>query len=211
MNTTNRLILLTGLFFIMFTGIVPSVAHELTEVGKNELTITGTVRDRETRKKLVNVTVALAGSSIATVTNAEGVFSLKIPYTQSATHLDLSHIGYQNTRFSATAPDGSNDLTASIWMTPAAQQLDEVVVYGGDARRIVEEALKKIPVNYPSADNMMSSFYRETIQKGQRYISISEAMITQPALRWWMWSVRIIRNASSPDVKPSNLNRYFMM
>ena len=45
MNTANRLILWSGLFFIMFTG---------------------TVRDRETRKKLVNVTVALAGSSIAT-------------------------------------------------------------------------------------------------------------------------------------------------
>ena len=82
MNTANRLILWSGLIVLLFTAIVPAVAHELTEVGKNELTITGTVRDRETRKKLVNVTVALAGSSIATFTNAEGVFSLKIPYTQ---------------------------------------------------------------------------------------------------------------------------------
>ena len=66
MNTANRLILWSGLIVLLFTAIVPAVAHELTEVGKNELTITGTVRDRETRKKLVNVTVALAGSSIAT-------------------------------------------------------------------------------------------------------------------------------------------------
>lgn len=66
MNTANRLILWSGLIVLLFTAIVPAVAHELTEVGNNELTITGTVRDRETRKKLVNVTVALAGSSIAT-------------------------------------------------------------------------------------------------------------------------------------------------
>lgn len=91
--------------------------------------------------------------------------------------MELSHIGYQNTRFSATAPEGSADLTATIWMTPVARQLDEVVIYGGDARRIVEEALKKIPANYPSAENMMSAFYRETVQKGQRYIGISEAMM----------------------------------
>lgn len=62
-------------------------------------------------------------------------------------------------------------------MTPVARQLDEVVIYGGDARRIVEEALKKISANYPSAESMMSAFYRETVQKGRRYIGISEAMM----------------------------------
>lgn len=161
------------MFILECTTIVPAVAQESTEAGKTELTVTGTVRDRETRKKLENVTVALAGTSIGTVTNAEGIFSLKIPNLQSAPQLELSHIGYQNTRFSATAPEGSADLTATIWMTPVARQLDEVVIYGGDARCIVEEALKK----NPSAENMMSAFYRETVQKGQRYIGISEAMM----------------------------------
>ena len=164
---------MSGMFILECTTIVPAVAQESTEAGKTELTVTGTVRDRETRKKLENVTVALAGTSIGTVTNAEGIFSLKIPNLQSAPQLELSHIGYQNTRFSATAPEGSADLTATIWMTPVARQLDEVVIYGGDARCIVEEALKK----NPSAENMMSAFYRETVQKGQRYIGISEAMM----------------------------------
>ena len=161
------------MFILECTTIVPAVAQESTEAGKTELTVTGTVRDRETRKKLENVTVALAGTSIGTVTNAEGIFSLKIPNLQSAPQLELSHIGYQNTRFSATAPEGSADLTATIWMTPVARQLDEVVIYGGDARCIVEEALKK----NPSAENMMSAFYRETVQKRRRYISVSEAVM----------------------------------
>lgn len=177
MKAMYKLIIVWGLFIIECAAIVPAVAQEPTETGKTELTVTGTVRDRETRKKLENVTVALAGTSIGTVTNAEGVFSLKIPDSQSAPRLELSHIGYQNTRFSATAPEGSSDLTATIWMTPVVRQLDEVVIYGGDARRIVEEALKKIPANYPSAESMMSAFYRETVQKGQRYIGISEAMM----------------------------------
>lgn len=152
---------MSGMFILECTTIVPAVAQESTEAGKTELTVTGTVRDRETRKKLENVTVALAGTSIGTVTNAEGIFSLKIPNLQSAPQLELSHIGYQNTRFSATAPEGSADLTATIWMTPVARQLDEVVIYGGDARCIVEEALKK----NPSAENMMSAFYRETAER----------------------------------------------
>lgn len=177
MKAVYKFIIMSGLFILGCTTIVPAVAQEPTEARETELTVTGTVRDRETRKKLENVTVAVAGTSIGTVTNAEGIFSLKIPDLQFASQLELSHIGYQNTQLSATASEGSADLTATIWMTPVARQLDEVVIYGGDARRIVEEALKKIPANYPSAENMMSAFYRETVQKGQRDIGISEAMM----------------------------------
>lgn len=177
MKSKSHLITMLWLFILGCTAIVPTVAQEPTDAGKHELTVTGTVRDRETRKKLENVTVALAGTSIGTVTNAEGVFSLKIPRQRTVPQLELSHIGYLNTRFSATAPDDAASLDATIWMTPVARQLDEVVIYGGDARRIVEEALKKIPANYPSAESMMSAFYRETVQKGQRYIGISEAMM----------------------------------
>lgn len=177
MKAVYKFIIMSGLFILGCTAIVPAMAQEPTEAGKTELIVTGTVRDRETRKKLENVTVALAGTSIGTVTNAEGAFSLKIPPQKTAPQLELSHIGYLNTRFSATAPDDAANLDATIWMTPVARQLDEVVIYGGDARRIVEEALKKIPANYPSAESMMSAFYRETVQKGQRYIGISEAMM----------------------------------
>lgn len=177
MKSKSHLITMLWLFILGCTAIVPAVAQEPTDAGKHELTVTGTVRDRETRKKLENVTVALTGTSIGTVTNAEGVFSLKIPRQRTIPQLELSHIGYLNTRFSATAPDDAATLDATIWMTPVARQLDEVVIYGGDARRIVEEALKKIPANYPSAESMMSAFYRETVQKGQRYIGISEAMM----------------------------------
>ena len=177
MKSICKFITMLGLLILECAAGFPVMAQEIAKTGKAELTVTGTVRDRETRKKLENVTVTLVGTSIGTVTNAEGVFSLKIPDLQSAPQLELSHIGYQNTRFSATAPDNVIDLNATIWMTPFARQLDEVVIYGGDARRIVEEALKKIPANYPSAESMMSAFYRETVQKGQRYISISEAMM----------------------------------
>lgn len=66
---------------------------------------------------------------------------------------------------------------ATILMIPIALQLNEVVAYGNSARRIVEEALERIPKNYPSGESMTSAFYRETVQKGHRYISISEAML----------------------------------
>ena len=165
------------LFIVGYSATFTAVAQEPVEAMKTEFTVSGVVRDKESRKKLENVAVSLVGTPIGTVTNAEGVFSLKIPHMDTIPQLELSHIGYMNARFSASAPEGSNDMHATILMIPIALQLNEVVAYGNSARRIVEEALERIPKNYPSGESMTSAFYRETVQKGHRYISISEAML----------------------------------
>ena len=165
------------LFIVGYSATFTAVAQEPVEAMKTEFTVSGVVRDKESRKKLENVAVSLVGTPIGTVTNAEGVFSLKIPHMDTIPQLELSHIGYMNARFSASAPEGSNNMYATILMIPIALQLNEVVAYGNSARRIVEEALERIPKNYPSDESMTSAFYRETVQKGHRYISISEAML----------------------------------
>ena len=165
------------LFIVGYSATFTAVAQEPVEAMKTEFTVSGVVRDKESRKKLENVAVGLVGTPIGTVTNAEGVFSLKIPHMDTIPQLELSHIGYMNARFSASAPEGSNNMHATILMIPIALQLNEVVAYGNSARSIVEEALERIPKNYPSGESMTSAFYRETVQKGHRYISISEAML----------------------------------
>lgn len=165
------------LFIVGYSATFTAVAQEPVEAMKTEFTVSGVVRDKESRKKLENVAVSLVGTPIGTVTNAEGVFSLKIPHMDTIPQLELSHIGYMNARFSASAPEGSNNMHATILMIPIALQLNEVVAYGNSARRIVEEALERIPKNYQSGESMTSAFYRETVQKGHRYISISEAML----------------------------------
>ena len=165
------------LFIVGYSATFTAVAQEPVEAMKTEFTVSGVVRDKESRKKLENVAVSLVGTPIGTVTNAEGVFLLKIPHMDTIPQLELSHIGYMNARFSASAPEGSNNMHATILMIPIALQLNEVVAYGNTARRIVEEAMERIPKNYPSDESMTSAFYRETVQKGHRYISISEAML----------------------------------
>ncbi len=136
-----------------------------------DVVVRGVVRDRVTKEELENVTVVLVGSPVGTVTNADGVFSLKVPAGTDLMELDFSHVGYINERFPV-----SETADAVITMFPVERVLDEAVVFG-DARGIVEEALRRIPRNYSLSDNMLSAFYRETIQKNSRYIGISEAMM----------------------------------
>lgn len=138
------------------------------------LIVTGVVKDKQSKKPLENVNVSLFGSHIGTVTNADGLFTLKIRKEDTAPVLELSHIGYRNVRVS---PEENRKSEIVVWMVPQASLLHEIVVFGNNPRAVVEEAIKKIPVNYSTKDDLLTGFYRETVQKGRRYISISEAVI----------------------------------
>lgn len=202
MRALYKYFVLLGILLLGSAVVIPSRAQEADfDLDNSGITITGTVRDRETRKRMENVTVTLVGTSIGTVTNADGVFSLKISGALTSRNLEFSHIGYQNTsmlipansEITAFSSDSNPNSTSStkqtdtqifsanhtvtIWMTPTARQLDEALIFGADARQLVEEALRNIPENYPRTNNQLQSFYRETVQKGQRYISVSEAMM----------------------------------
>ena len=143
------------------------------------LTITGMVKDKENNKKLENVNISISGSNVATVTNADGQFSLKVKTSEIVKDLEVSHIGYQNMHVSLENMSSRHENTPDliVWMTPHTNLLNEVVVYANNPRFIIEEAIKKIPVNYSSKNNLLTGFYRETVQKGRRYISLSEAVV----------------------------------
>lgn len=139
------------------------------------LLVTGIVKDKESRKALVNVNIAVQGSNVGTVTNADGVFSLKVSQEELSRGVVVSHLGYQNTLVSAEALTKSQK-RLTIWLTPTVLTLEMVNVYGGDPLALVEQAIRRVPQNYAPNDHLFSAFYRETIQKRNRYIGISEAV-----------------------------------
>ena len=156
----------------LFAGITPLQAQD---AAVNDLIITGVVKNKDNRKKLENVNVSVIGTNIGTVTNADGAFSLKVTEAEAFRGLEVSHIGYLNTHLSLEEVGKTEAMI--VWMVPAPNLLNEVIVFGNNPRTIVEEAIKKIPVNYAAVDNMLTAFYRETVQKRRRYISLSEAVM----------------------------------
>lgn len=140
------------------------------------VTISGIVKDAHTKKSLANVSVHVVGNGVGTVTNGDGAFSLKIDREDLHRDILLSCLGYANKRLSCKDLDGSHD-RVTIYLTPTARSLGDVTVYGGDAKDIVTEAMRRIDSNYPLHPNMLNMFYRETIMKGNRYIGISEGVM----------------------------------
>lgn len=142
------------------------------------VTISGKVRNSKNKRTIENVSLSVPGTNIATVTNADGGFSLKVPAEATARGIKAEQIGFQSRLIRWEEIKGNTrNLNILLEPTGKVKVLKEVVVLGGDPKKIVEQALMKIPENYSDKDNLFSGFYRETVQKGSRFISISEAMV----------------------------------
>lgn len=138
------------------------------------ITLSGIVKDKKSKKSLEYVNISIPGSTTGTVTNADGEFSFKVKDSIHAKEVEISHLGYFNSKIELNGKDVEEQ---TVWLTPYTNMLDEVIIHARDPRYLVEEAIKKIPANYSSKHSLLTGFYRETAQKGRRYINISEAVI----------------------------------
>ena len=154
--------------FLLLAFIVQANAQNDTDY----ITVSGEVRDAETKKKLEYVSVSVLDSKISTVTNTDGTFSIKVAKSLGAEALIFSHLGYTSQRLSIDNSDLSN---IAILLVPSTFNIEEVSV-GSEALEIVTKAISKIKDNYSSGANMLTGFYRETIKKRNSYINISEAI-----------------------------------
>ena len=138
------------------------------------ITVSGVVKDKQTRKKLEYVNISIPGTNVGTITNNDGEFSIKVKNGLHARQVEVSHIGYLN----GLIPVNDKDiLECTVLLEPNMNTLSEVIIRAGDPRYIVEEAIEKVNKNYIATGSMLTGFYRETAQKGRRYINISEAVI----------------------------------
>jgi len=136
------------------------------------LTVSGIVRDENQRLPFVSVTIQ--GSTLGTITNEDGYFSLKIPNTDRNITLVVSHVGYHASSLTVKASEAHE---MRIFLEPFSNLLEAASVISQDPERLVWEALQRVRINYPASPVSQRGFYRETARKGNRFISVSEAVI----------------------------------
>ena len=135
--------------------------------------VRGRVTDSKTKKPLASVSVM--SNRVGTVTNADGEFVLKL--NAAPREVVFSCLGYQTRRLTAAACRSLEQEGNPVRLQASSVMLDEVVVEGHEARDIVLKAIDRIERNYPHDPNLMRGFYRETVQKRQRFISIAEGVV----------------------------------
>lgn len=161
-----------------FVGIILLLAITLTVASQNvadtiNYRISGVVRSKASGKPLDNVSIMVAKTKISTVTNSDGYFTLKLNELPSS--INISSIGYSTT---VILPQNKAEQHFNINLAQAAISLPELYVYQNDAEKLVFGAIKKIKENFVQSNELQTSFYRETIQKGNRYIDVAEAILS---------------------------------
>ncbi len=157
------------LLLLMFGGFCGLSAQDDGDF----FTISGTVRDGESGRPLINVSVSIPDTQVGTITNADGVFSLKIGRDRPVSQIEFSHVGYRSRLFAVTGEDRSG---ISVELTPRSILIEEIDIYNRDAQDLVREALRRVGDNYADRAAMLTGFYRESVQKRQNYIDITEAV-----------------------------------
>lgn len=139
-------------------------------------TYRGRVIDTETNQPLIFATVTVHETNIATVTNIEGEFVIKVPNEDKKKGLEFSYIGY-NPKLVPFSEMRENGYRNIISLEPARISLQEITVTPISPREIVEKAIAAFSTNYTNVPNLMTGFYRETIRKGRNYVAIGEAVV----------------------------------
>jgi hypothetical protein len=198
MKTRTNLRILNGFlaFFLM-------ISMGFAQTSENFYTITGVVRDAQTRKPVAFATVFVQGAQVGTVTNLDGAFTLKVDKAVKAELFTISHIGYKTSTF--RIENFLEQIRHNLFIESSSVTLSEVVIRPDNARELVEQAINKIEVNYPNSPGRLKGFYRETIKQRRDYVAISEAIVDVDQSAYGYRStpdrVRIIQGRKSGDVR----------
>lgn len=131
--------------------------------------VRGTVNDASGGKPLAYVSVSIPGTNYATVTNQDGAFVIKSDILPRFVAFSL--LGYKT----QTVP-ADREQMMRVSLSRGEYTLDPARVMTGDPLTLLRDAMYKIRDNCPAEPELFDCFYRETAQKRQRFIYISEAV-----------------------------------
>ncbi|WP_409220519.1 carboxypeptidase-like regulatory domain-containing protein [Croceitalea sp. P059] len=167
-SKSTLLIFLTAL-------IVSSNVFAFQETQNSFKQYKGKVIEKNSNKQLVFATVALEETNISTISNTEGEFLLKVPSAIKEGIVSFSFLGHTTKKISLGDLNADNN---KIELEISVTQLEEVNVnVPKDAEALVREVLNKKGENYFDNQTLMTAFYRETIKKRRRNVSLSEAVV----------------------------------
>ncbi len=165
-------------------------------------TYEGKITDAETNQALVFASIGIKGTNIATVSNTEGTFSIKVPEENLNADLEVSYIGYETGFFKIT--DLKTDKPNHLKLKVVSVNITEINVIPNNPRLIIEKVMENKLKNYSTDPLLMKAFYRETIKKKKAYVGISEAVVQVLKASYAIErddQVRMLKGRKSADVE----------
>lgn len=135
----------------------------------------GKVVDGRTNKALEAASLNINNTNISTITNSEGQFILKVPNDYIDSKVVVSFLGY-NTYVVPLSELTSN--TYVIELFEAVTKLSQVNISAfKDAESLIRRVFNDENKNVGDESVFMTAFYRETIKRRNRNVSLTEAIV----------------------------------
>jgi hypothetical protein len=195
------------IFILLATTLTALLTTPLSARAQPILTLKGAIRDAATKEPIPYATLSLAANGISTLTNEEGQFIFKIPPENQTDSIFITHIGYHPI---AILPTPDAQLLLDLYREPA--QLPGITVRPPDAWNLIEQAITRIPDNYPTRPFVLTGFYRTTsgYPHPKKIVDISEALFTiySPDNQRSNMQFRLIRARNEKDLTAYNGRPY---
>ena len=167
-------ILLLSLAFVSVTLGAPIPYGQQVDDSLSYESYTGKIVDSQTNKPVVFANVVLKGTSIGTVTNADGEFLIKAPSNADIRVIEITYIGYSSKEVQLADLKSSRN---PILLSSVTVPIEAVTVSYGDPVELLTRAIENIPDNYSKEPVMLKAFYRETIKQNHNYVGVAEAVL----------------------------------
>lgn len=166
-----RPLLILILVFSFPTGAVAAFQQTISDFTEYK----GLVVNSRNDDPLAGAYLTVQNTNIATVTNSDGEFSLKIPKSLEDVNVQVSYLGFQ----SRVLPlQFFQQEEVVIELQESLEELQEVAVFTyTDPVALVRNMLETRGTNYFNDRTTMTAFYREAIKRGRKNVSLSEAVV----------------------------------
>jgi len=162
-------------YIVLFTLLIvtPTVVAQ-EELGVDFKEYKGVLVDAKTKEVLEFATISVSNSNISTISNIDGVFSLKVPINLVEENAIISYLGYNTKTISLKSfTEGS----MRINMEESFEKLPDVNLVEANPIQVIKKLMKNKKANSYDKPLIVKAFYRESIKKRKTYASLSEAVV----------------------------------
>lgn len=147
------------------SGIIPYISYQ---------NISGKVTNHSAKISLPYASIGIRGKHVGTISNLDGEFALTLSSENSKDTLVVSYVGFKN--FEIPVSEILNN-QLEVKLKEDFISLQEVVIRNNDPKSILKAAINRIEVNYPQNAAYLTSFYRESVLKNNKYMIYLESVL----------------------------------
>jgi len=160
---------------VLYRPDYQSVSRDsLQAAGNSYIFISGRIMDQGTREPVAYANISLAGRNKGTISNNDGKFLLKVISDDLSDSLCISCLGYKAFKAPVMKLSKKDNI---IFLYQDYIPIQEVIIRKTEPVFLITSALNHISENYPVRPTRQTAFYRETIQKNNRFVMVSEAIL----------------------------------